>query len=259
MHFRLVVDGCFDGAVNMARDEAVFESALEPGARATLRLYGFASPTMTFGYGQSVADAVDAAECRRLGVDYVRRLTGGRALLHQHELTYSFATPTLTRSVRSTYALVTGALRRGLENLGIPLDSTAPRPPRRPSARLPCLAVPTGHEITSRGGDKLVASAMRFRRRGFLQHGSILWAVDRDLWRRLTHLDPGDRLPAVGIRELDGPDLPQSDLVDALSAAFSELLGAEPSRSPLTRAETVRARELEAKYRSAAWTERVSR
>lgn len=256
MRLRVLVDGPADGAENMARDEALLDSALAPDASATLRLYRFRSPTMTVGYGQILSEVIDVSACRRLGVDRVRRVTGGRALLHQHELTYSFAAPALARSVRSTYASVTGALRRALENLDVPIDSMEPGRALRAPAHLPCLAVPTGHEITARGGKKLVASAMRFRRRGFLQHGSILWSVDHDRWRELTRLGPDDELPAIGIRELGTPDFQESDLIDALSRAFSELLGAPATEGTLTPAETARVLSLRAKYRSTAWTER---
>ena len=84
----------------MAGDEALLESAVTPGAVPTLRLYHFRRPTVTFGYGQDVAQAVNQAACRDKHVECVRRITGGRALLHGHDLTYSVAAPRLARSVK---------------------------------------------------------------------------------------------------------------------------------------------------------------
>ena len=256
MRFRLLVerdDGAADGASNMAVDEALLESAMLSDAIPTLRLYRFRRPTVTFGYAQDVVDAVNEAACRDHDIDWVRRITGGRALLHQHELTYSVTAPPFVGSVRATYRAVTGAIRSALERLRVPLD-----PPRQPETiraprHLPCLAVPTGHEITATG-NKLVASAMRFRRRGFLQHGSILWAVDHALWKKVTRLGEHDAMPAVGLSDLDGPAFGEDDLVESLSSAFEELLGEAPTPGSLSAVEVARASELAEKYRSSGWT-----
>ena len=261
MQFRLIVEarhGGADGAWNMAVDEALLESAMKPGAIPTLRLYHFHRPTVTFGYGQDVAQAVNEAACRDRGVDCVRRITGGRALLHQHELTYSVAAPPFTRSVRSTYQSVTCALRRALERLGVPVDPPGAHERVRAPDHLPCLAVPTGHEITA-GGRKVVASAMRFRRRGFLQHGSILWSIDRPLSKQVTRLGDQDSLSAVGIRELNAfnaPGFGEAELVEALSSAFEELLGAPAMPGALSPEESEHVSNLAEKYRSEGWTSR---
>ena len=267
MQFRLIVDGRHggaDGAWNMAVDEALLESAMKPGAIPTLRLYHFHRPTVTFGYGQEVAQAVNEAGCRDRRVEWVRRITGGRALLHQHELTYSVAAPPFTRSVKSAYQAVTGALRSALERLGVPVDPPGAqqevrgvRGVRAPG-HLPCLAVPTGQEITA-GGLKVVASAMRFRRRGFLQHGSILWSIDRRLSKQVTGLGEQEPLTAVGLQELDAVNAPafgEAELVEALSSAFEELLGAPATPGALSPEESQRVSNLVEKYRSEGWTSR---
>ena len=263
MQFRLIVEGrddARDGASNMAVDEALLESAVNPDATPTLRLYHFRRPTVTFGYGQDVAQAVNENACRDLGVECVRRITGGRALLHGDELTYSVAAPRGARSVKSTYNSVSGAVREALERLGVPLD-----PPRarskdqttRAGRHLPCLAAPAGHEITT-GGRKVVASALRFRRRGFLTHGSILWSIDRRLSKQVTRLGEQDPLTAVGIRELAAftPAFGEAELVEALSSAFEELLGGPAMPGTLSPEESQRVSNLTEKYRSEGWTNR---
>jgi lipoate-protein ligase A len=238
----------------MAVDEALLESAIEPGADATLRLYHFRRPTVTFGYGQALDRAVDVAACRARNIARVRRITGGRALLHHHELTFSVTGPPLAGTVRATYGAVAGAFRHALERLRIPVDPASTVASTRAAERLPCLAVPTGHEITA-GGKKLVASAMRFRRRGFLVHGSILWAVDHELWRRVTRLEASDPLPAVGLRELGGAAIGEPALVDALSSAMAEVVSSPRAPGSLTARERERAAALCQKYRSRAWTD----
>ena len=239
----------------MATDEALLESAMADGGRVTLRLYRFARPTMTIGYAQPLETSCRLDACAAEGVPVVRRPTGGRALLHEHDTTYCVTGPSLAASPRAAYAIVTGALRRGLDALGIATDRARAEAPEPAPAALPCLAAPTGHELGA-DGRKLVPSAMRFRRNGILLHGSILWRVDEARWRRLTWLPPGQDLPAVGLNELGGPPVDESRLAEALVSAFETTFGARAETGELERAESERAEELTRKYRSEAWTHR---
>jgi lipoate-protein ligase A len=262
LRFRLVLDEPAEGARNMAVDETLFLSALDPSALATLRLYSFRPETVSIGYRQSVLEAIDLDACRRQGVGWVRRPTGGRALLHQHELTYSVSAPASglfrSLSVRGVYDAVSQALRRALQRLDIPLDP--PGPPRKKAAaeaplELPCLALPGGHEITS-GGKKIVASAQRRTARGFLQHGSILFRVDHDLWARLRPPGSEGGLDAIGIDDLAPGKWTPDRLMESLRGAFEELFGGPAVSSGLDSGERSRIAELERKYQSRAWNER---
>ena len=85
---RLIVDGAITGAVNMGRDEALLELQSVP----TLRFYRWQKPTLSLGYFQDAAD-IDIAAAKRRGCDIVRRSTGGKAILHEHELTYALCAP----------------------------------------------------------------------------------------------------------------------------------------------------------------------
>jgi len=255
LQFRFLVDEPSEGAFNMAVDEALFLSASETGS-ATVRLYGFDPPTVSFGCRQTLEEAVDVASCRELGVDWVRRPTGGRALLHQHELTYSVASPAggVFRGfgVRALYDSVSAAIRRALTGLGIVLDPAEPEAARtrEPALDVPCLALPGRHEITS-GGRKIVASSQRRGRRVFLQQGSILRRVDADLWARVEPRGrPRASLHAVGIDELMGEPVSRELLVSSLLLSFEELFQARAALSGLTRLEIERIRELRKKYRS---------
>ena len=256
MRFRFLVDEPEEGAFNMAVDEALFISASEPPGMATVRLYGFDPPTVSFGYRQNVEEAVDVDSCRELGVDWVKRPTGGRALLHQHELTYSVASPVgdVFRgfAVRALYDSVSSVIRSALTGLGVALDPTDAEAARarEPALHVPCLAVPGRHEITS-GGRKLVASSQRRGRRAFLQHGSILRRVDAGLWERVQpHGTPRVSIRAVGIDELTAEPVPRGRLVSALLRAFEELFEAEGVTEGLSRRELERVADLRKKYRS---------
>ena len=240
----------------MAVDETLFLSAGESPHSATVRLYGFDPPTVSFGYRQKTEEAIDVDSCRELGVDWVRRPTGGRALLHRYELTYSVACSTegvfRGLGVRALYDSVSAAIRRALTGLGIVLDPAEPeaQPSREPALHVPCLALPRRHELAS-GGRKVVASSQRRGRRSFLQHGSILRTVDADLWARVQPRGrPAIPLAAVGIDELTAKPLSRELLVSSVVASFEELFEAKGQPSALDRQELVRIEELHGKYRS---------
>jgi lipoate-protein ligase A len=246
LRLRFLVDEPGEGAFNMAVDETLLLSASGTSDGATVRLYGFRLPTVSLGYRQAPVGAIDLARCRELGVDWVRRPTGGRALLHQHELTYSisspFEGPFRGLGVRAVYDAVSAALRHALSGLGIPLDpvQTAGERDREPALSVPCLALLARHEITS-GGRKVVASAQRRGRRAFLQHGSILRRVDADLWTKVSPGNgpgsPGFLLRAVGIDDLVREPVPQAVLVSSLRESFEALFGIEAEPAGLTREE----------------------
>jgi lipoyl(octanoyl) transferase len=257
LQLRFLPDEPADGPHNMAVDEALFRTA-QDGETATLRLYAFQPTTVTFGYRQPLSEALDPDACRGHGIDWVRRPTGGRALLHQHELTYSIASPATgvfqRLSARDIYYAVNAALRRALADVGVPLDDAGsedesdPEPPRG----TPCLAVPRRHELTS-GGRKIVASAQRRSPRAFLQHGVFLFRVDEDLWARISPANaPSFPLQAVGIESL-ARNVTKDALGRALRAAVDEAFGVSSVQQALTVAERLTVEELDHKYRSMSW------
>ena len=138
MRWRLVLHPAAPGAVNMAVDETLLESAASENAIATVRFYQFDEPTLSLGYGQRLEDN-DHERLRSLGVSIVRRMTGGRSLLHQHELTYSVTAPTRElfqkRSVKQSYKRITEAIASALRRLGTPIDEPGPSSHRRAGAR----------------------------------------------------------------------------------------------------------------------------
>ena len=215
-----------DGETNMRRDQELLEEAAA-GAPPSLRLYRWSRPSLTLGHGQTPEDATDPAALAALGIPWVRRPTGGRALLHlPDELTYAFAAPKgLAPGVGAAYFRVMGSIWTALAGFvrldpmptgSLPRDTAAPR--------LPCHAVATGHEITVRGR-KLVAGAQRWRRGAFLQHGSIPWTVDCGLTNSVAGLPADSPVGAVGLSDLRvacGRNSPPSveEVASALTASF---------------------------------------
>ncbi len=182
----LWLDGAHGARENMARDLALLARA-ENGGGPVLRLYRFDPPGITLGYRQVAGREIDLERCRRDGVEWAVRPTGGRAIFHAQEWTYSLSSPlddprwggSLARACGRMSQLLLAALRRlGVPaSLAVPGDGRARRHEARPvppgKATAPCFASTARYEITLDGG-KLVGSAQRRTARALLQQGSIL-------------------------------------------------------------------------------------
>jgi lipoate-protein ligase A len=150
-----------------------------------VRFYRWAAPTISLGKHQKVEEAVNQTYCQRASIPIVHRPTGGRAVFHDQELTYSLVSNHAKyfplESVKDTYRAIAAALRAGLQNLGIFAQlakGTGGSPPLPPSAvKKPCFLSPSRHELLL-GGYKLAGSAQRRLRRSFLQQGSFPLQVD---------------------------------------------------------------------------------
>src|ERR1700682_806229 len=260
--WRLLLDPPASGAWNMAVDEVLLDGVANGNAPPTLRFYGWAPPCLSLGYFQAF-EVVDVAGCQSLGVDVVRRPTGGRAILHDRELTYSVALPLRLLGddggVLPSYHRLSLALERGLRRLGAPVV-LAPETAAQtgPDHGPVCFDRPSAHEILL-DGRKLVGSAQVRRATAILQHGSIL--IEPRIERLLACLrlpgGPAERIAGGvgGLAELG--DFDPARIAGALPTAFAEEFGASLARSPL-RLDERRAAEALAgsKYQSAAWTER---
>lgn len=183
--WRFLNTGHDDGAMNMALDEAMLLSHEAGVARPTLRLYGWRLPTLSLGYAQHTAKEVNLDACQQHGVQVVRRPTGGRAVLHDDEVTYSVVMPiTLSdgpRTLTEHYRLIGLALAAGLRHLGLPVRLERPQrlgTTRRAPASPACFAALSRYEL-SVGGKKLIGSAQKRGQRALLQHGSIPLTLDR--------------------------------------------------------------------------------
>lgn len=262
MEWRLILDEPARGSWNMAVDEAVAEAVDRGGAPPTLRLYRWRPPCLSLGFSQPYGVA-DAAFCAGHGIDVVRRPTGGRAVLHHLELTYSVAAPlrgaVLTTDLQASYRRICAALVDGLRRLGVPADLSG-RPEGgyvRPVEAVPCFIGPAAGEVVA-GGRKLVGSAMRRLGDTILQHGSILEGWDGSLQAGCLGLpdDVALRAAVSTVSDHAGAVAPDA-IADAVVAGFAETLGIEPVAGTLGDAEVERAGVLEAeRYGHRRWTER---
>ncbi len=219
--WQVLESGSDTAAGNMATDLALLDLAGDSGL-AVLRTYGWTQPSISFGRNEPVREAWDVAAIRAAGYDVVRRPTGGRALLHGPEVTYSVVLP-LARPVswRVAYDAVNARLADALRRLGVPVESIAESaaPPVGPEGPA-CFAAPAAGELAV-AGRKVAGSAVWRSPAAYLQHGAIL------LHDEQAALAPfrgsgraADQPPhAAGLVEFD-PAITASRVIDALHAAF---------------------------------------
>jgi lipoate-protein ligase A len=220
------------GAYNMAVDEELLARAQAGESMPVLRFYTWNPPAVSLGRFQKIETTVTIDACRRLGFDIVRRVTGGRAVLHKHELTYSIVArtdnPLFPRHVLGTYKVIAGGLLAGLRNLGIRAEMVS-RSHRhaalvRKDAKDPsCFSSPSWYEILV-NGKKIVGSAQRRVGGAILQHGSVLMDYDPVLEAEVIPGGCNGDVVTCIKREL-GCDVPIEDVKKAFVKGFSEALG----------------------------------
>jgi lipoate-protein ligase A len=237
---RVVVHAPLDGALNMAVDDVLLEGT---AARTpyTLRLYGWRRPTVSLGYGQRWRDGFDRELAARRGVDVVRRRTGGRAVMHASELTYSVSGPVtegpFIGGVQPTYRVIAGGLVGGLARLGLAASLERSRGKRERAEPGACFASRARHEVLA-DGRKLIGSAQRRTQHRILQHGSLpLPAPDPVLWRVLGPTGPEAAAGSVGLWELVRPRPASRTLARALADGLGESLDLSVFFASLSRLE----------------------
>lgn len=250
---RLLLSAPADGATNMATDEALLLRARRTG-ETVYRVYGWSRPTVSLGRHQTARGRYDLARARAQGIDFVRRPTGGRAILHHREITYAVAGPVEPfGSLRESYRAINRLLLEALRTLGVDareaqLSTRAPIP-----GVAPCFEAPVGGEVVA-GGRKLVGSAQVRDGDTFLQHGSIL--IDDDQHLLSTLLDESQPMPAPAtIRALTGRAVSAREFASALSHALCAVDGKQPQPLELEKALITDVQLLvRTRYATADWT-----
>jgi lipoate-protein ligase A len=238
---RLLIDPLASGAWNMAVDEVLLESAAESGG-CWWRFYRWEEPTLSLGHFQTLDDRERHAASRRCPV--VRRASGGGAIVHDVELTYSLAVAAghrLAQGRAGLYRTVHATLVDVLAGFGIAASLWAG--PHAPNENMPflCFQRRAAGDVVC-GAAKIGGSAQRRLRGAVLQHGSVL----------LAHSDAAPELAALADF---GPAIGHEALIASWTAVLSDRLRLDFSRTPLSEAQQARAATLvRAKYGSGAWT-----
>ncbi len=254
-----------DGAWNMAVDEVLFRAAEEGRAEGpVLRLYAWRPWCLSLGFHQALDEAADEAYCARAGYDVVRRLTGGKAVLHADEVTYSVVAAQdheafAGEGLVGTYGAIAEALAAGFRALGLETTLTRRALQIPPRGGAPCFLVPSEREILV-AGRKVVGSAQRRGRRAFLQHGAIPLHLDYEELRRATGQDEGElaryRDAFTGVADVM-PSIDAEALRAALGDGFRRVFGGPWTPRPLDASEREAAIGLrDGRYATREWTER---
>ncbi|HEY6407164.1 MAG TPA: biotin/lipoate A/B protein ligase family protein [Ktedonobacteraceae bacterium] len=260
--FRFIDTRIQDAALNMAIDEAVHSFHLRGDVPPTLRVFRWRQPSISLGRFQSVEREIESERCRELGVALVRRPTGGRAVYHRDEFTYSIVIGKrygVPAGVVAAYAYLAQGLLAALHHLGVQAVLSDERVSKYPSAA--CFASSTQADLTS-GGFKLVGSAQVWKQEALLQQGSLpLDDRAAEFFSLLRFATDAAREEALALyREKTtplhtfAPNASWEDVAGAFRHGFSAVLQAEFVPGELSKAEWEMAQQLvEEKYSKLEW------
>lgn len=257
-------------AENMAIDEAIAGWVARGDVKPTLRFYAWSPYAISVGRFQRAIRDLDRDALTLNGIPVVRRLTGGRAVLHADELTYSVilpeTMPSLPTNVIESYRLLTEGVRRGYHTLGVPAEFSVPLTEadrealRKPKSAV-CFDAASYYELAVDG--KKIAGSAQVRHQGaVLQHGSIPLSIDDDVLFDCFNLEADEKAEAkarfgdkaVSLNEILGRSVTFDEVAaaftdgfrDAFSLTFEPLMFNEEQQDEI--------RQLVAKYESDAWT-----
>jgi lipoyl(octanoyl) transferase len=253
MHWTLLYTPPMPGAENMALDEALLERARTSGA-ATFRVYTWSEPTLSFGRNQTALGAYDARRAEARGVAVVRRLTGGRALLHHREVTYSVTAPSaIGASLRESYGRINRLLVAGLRRLGVAVEIAVPRERSVAPSAAPCFERPAAGELVV-GDRKLVGSAQWRDEGAMLQHGSILVEDDQPMVSELSGTAVSPAPPAATLTSALTRTPTTDEVADVLFEAVREHECPRANRLELDSAVWAAMHRALDRYRDDRWT-----
>ncbi|MCM2980797.1 lipoate--protein ligase family protein [Niallia circulans] len=191
--WRFIDSGNHSPSFNMALDEALLEWHSKGVFPPVIRFYGWNPATLSIGYFQKVEKEIDLDAVKELGLGFVRRPTGGRGVLHEHELTYSVIVseehPNMPKTVTEAYRVISEGILKGFHFLGLDAYFAVPKTEeQRNNLKSPrsavCFDAPSWYELVVEG--RKVAGSAQTRQQGvILQHGSILLDLDEDKLFRL--------------------------------------------------------------------------
>lgn len=244
----------------MALDEAIAESVRNGESPPTLRVYEWLTPSVTIGFFQRIS-SVNLDFCTEQNIPVIRRITGGRGILHDEELTYSFSAPVtegpFSRGLIDSYQKISQAFCRALSGLGLQAEArlTRQREETHSAQRNPlCFHSLSFAEITL-GKKKILGSAQKRWYNGLLQQGSLPFMIDESLVKMVFPVDPSVKIAdrMTGLRETI-PHLMSGKVKNAIRSAFEEVFVVTLQSSEPSPKEIHRSRDVDVlKYQSSAW------
>lgn len=273
LQWRFIESGANNAAMNMAIDEAILLCHSENLVPPTLRFYTWEPGGVTLGYFQKLAKEIDIEGCGKRAVDYVRRLTGGRAVLHDRDFTYSVIireeNPLIPQGILDSYKELSRGIIAGLNLLGVQaqvlaLDQDSSKEKKK-DLSVACFDSPSWYEVVI-GGKKIVGSAQTRKEGVLLQHGSILLELDVEKLfdvLKTPSLRVKERIKeefpnrAISLAQVLGRKIGYEDLLAVMKEGFGQALGIKLIEGELTPREKELAQELyQTKYTAQEWNER---
>ncbi|HWR28060.1 MAG TPA: biotin/lipoate A/B protein ligase family protein [Candidatus Thermoplasmatota archaeon] len=229
--WRLLQTGFKNAYSNMAIDKAILVVNSEGNVPPTVRFYGWSPPAISIGYFQSLTEEIDIQACERFGIDYVRRITGGGAVFHEKELTYSIVVaeshPAIPKNILKSYGRICGAVMKGLLQLGIESEYA-----------------PINDIVT--GGRKISGNAQTRKFETVLQHGTVLMDVDVDTMFSLLKV-PNEKIKdkliadvkqrVTSMKHILGKEIGFQEVARAMKIGFEEEFNVELIEGTLSKEE----------------------
>jgi lipoyl(octanoyl) transferase len=249
--WRFIDSGAGSPSFNMALDEALLNWNSEGKIPPTIRFYTWNPATLSIGYFQKAEKEIDLEAVKQHGLGFVRRPTGGRGVLHDHELTYSVIVsedhPEMPETVTEAYRVISEGILKGFHHLGLEAYFAVPRTAEeREALKSPrsavCFDAPSWYELVVEG--RKVAGSAQTRQKGvILQHGAILLDLEEDKLFSLFKY-PNDRVKermqrafknkAVAINELTNNPVTLEQAKVAFKKGFEDGLNIELQPYELT-------------------------
>ena len=215
-------------AENMARDEYLFRLCHE-SKRGFLRIYAWERPSFSTGVSQKAEKALNLDFIKANGCDYVRRITGGKTVLHDHEITYAVASSEdlffKEHDLHQSYLLISRVLMKALRSLGVEATLSQGSPSELSRSHNPCFSFPTPNEIEV-NGKKIIGSAQKRDKEALLQHGSIPLTMNYELYASGANFRPDLLARSMTTwHDISGHD--PIDLTAALVESFTSFIGTD--------------------------------
>ena len=269
--WRYIDSGYGSASFNMALDEALLDWHSEGKIPPVIRFYGWNPASLSIGYFQRIEREIDMEVVKKHGLGFVRRPTGGRGVLHEHELTYSVIVseehPEMPKTVTEAYRVISEGVLKGFQNLGLEAYFAVPRTDEEKNAlKSPrsavCFDAPSWYELVVEG--RKVAGSAQTRQKGvILQHGAILLDLDEDKLFSLfkysnervkERMQKAFKTKAVAIKELSGRTVTMDEAITAFRDGFAEGLNIKLEPYTLTDEEMAYVQHLaKTKYESDEW------
>jgi lipoyl(octanoyl) transferase len=263
MVWRLLDFQSFNIFENMAIDEAVFHETIKGNKPPTIRFYTSMPPAITIGYFQDASKELNIEKCCRQGIDFTRRITGGRAVFHFNELTYSVAAgeneKIFPADILGAYKIISQCIIRGLRGVGIKASLAEDgRLYRKEEMQPCCFSTALRNEILV-DGRKICGSAQVRRKGGFLQHGLLLLDFDAEKTADLILPDPKPeqveelKKSVTSVADELGDPMDAREVCSRIKEGFMEELGIKLEEGTLTSAEEKLKSSLVEKYADVSW------